>query len=355
MSEKPSRFAGMAQLPEDPALRVLGIRSSPKPTEAIPPRTWPGQLADQQAKGLEGRALAAEGKLKKLESAGLVLMRLDPNTIRPSSQANRHEMSLQSTDKDFQDLKKSLRRDGQILPVVVRALQDDPNHAYELVSGHRRHAAAMQLSQEIPAGFELTAVIDAAAQDPAQLALHMYLENAARKDLSAYETGSMFEMWLQAGVCKTQREIASLTALDESTVSQYLTIAGLPPDVLAAFGDPRQISMRWSVALAKAGKEHLPETLARARKIVKLTPRPDAESVYGLLIAGLPATRKSKRGSKKSDRVYVDDKLLFKIALKDSHLTFSRWRVDPELIPALYDDVKSFFDGWLKTHSKPKS
>jgi hypothetical protein len=53
--------------------------------------------------------------------------------------------------------------------------------------------------------------------------------------------------------------------------------------------------------------------------------------------------------------VYVDDKVLFKIALKDKHLTFSRWQVEPDLVPALYDDVKSFFDEWLKTHARPKS
>ena len=107
--------------------------------------------------------------------------------------------------------------------------------------------------------------------------------------------------------------------------------------------------------LAKACKEHLPETLARVKKVIKQTPRPDAEAVYKLLTADLPVVRRAKRGSKKSDMVYIDDKVLFKIALKDRHLTFSRWQVDPDLVPMLYEDVKSFFDEWLKTHVKPKS
>jgi transcriptional regulator with XRE-family HTH domain len=165
----------------------------------------------------------------------------------------------------------------------------------------------------------------------------------------------MFATWLKAGVCKTQREIAALTGLKENTVSQYLTIAGLPAEVLAAFGDLRAIAVRWSTALAKACKEHLPETLGRAKKIAKQNPRPDADTVYKLLTAELPAGRSAKRGSKKSDMVYVDDKVLFKIALKDKHLTFSRWQVEPELVPILYDEVKSFFDEWLKTHARPKS
>ncbi len=370
MTERKSRFGDRSALPADPALQVLHLRPRGVATDPAAPVTYPGRLAaeDQQALvvRLQKAREEATGSRQEHESeraareqersAGLVLMWVDPEAIGLTAFANRNEQSLSIKDENFKAFKESIRRNGQDTPVRIRPAAPGAATTYELVEGHRRHAAIRLLNEEVSGGFKILVRLDAKASELVDLCLKMYRENADRQDLSAHETGSMFANWLKWGVCKTQREIVGLTGLKESTVSQYLTIAGLPPEVLAAFGDVRDIALRWSTALAKACKEHLPETLNRARKVMKQSPRPDAEAVYEFLTAELPAGRPTKkRSSKKSDMVYVDDKVLFKIALKDKRLTFSRWQVEPELIPALYDDVKSFFDEWLKTHARPKS
>jgi ParB/RepB/Spo0J family partition protein len=369
MTERKSRFGDRSVLPDDPALHVLQLRPRGVVNDPAAPVTYPGRLAaeDQQALvvRLQKAREEANGSREQLEaeraernrerSEGLLLLWVDPETIGLTAFANRSELSLSTKDEKFKAFKESIRRNGQDTPVRVRPAEAGAATTYELVEGHRRHEAARQLNRETEGGFKILIRVDAKASELVDLCLKMYRENADREDLSAHETGSMFAMWLKAGVCKTQREIAALTGLKETTISQYLTIAGLPPEVLSAFGDLRAIAVRWSTALAKACKEHLPETLARAKKVMKQSPRPDAETVYKSLTAELPAGRTTKRGSKKSDMVYVDDKVLFKIALKDKHLTFSRWQVEPELIPSLYDDVKSFFDEWLKSHARPKS
>jgi ParB/RepB/Spo0J family partition protein len=369
MNERKSRFGDRSALPADPALQVLQMRPRGVVNDPAAPVTYPGRLAaeDQQALVVRLQKAREEANSSQQEldteraerererNEGLLLTRLDPETIGLTEFANRSELSLTIKDEKFKAFKDSIRHNGQDTPARVRPAAPGAATAYELVEGHRRYEAIRQLNREVEGGFKILVRVDAKAADLVDLCLKMYRENADREDLSAHETGSMFANWIQAGVCKTQREIATLTGLKENTISQYLTIASLPPEVLAAFEDLRAIALRWSTALAKACKEHLPETLARVKKVMKLSPRPDAEAVYKLLTAELPIGRTSKRGSKKSDMVYVDDKVLFKIALKDKHLTFSRWQVEPELIPALYDDVKSFFDEWLKTHARPKS
>lgn len=369
MTERKSRFGDRSTLANDPALRVLQMRPKAVAADPSAPVTYPGRLAaeDQEAlvvrlqkareeaTGTREQLDAERTERERARNDGLLLFKIDPETIGLTEFANRSALSLTTKDEAFREFKESIRINGQDTPVRVRPAAAGAATPYELVEGHRRHAAIRELNAEIEGGFKILVRVDAKATELVDLCLKMYRENADRVDLSAHETGSMFANWLKAGVCKTQREIAALTGLKENTVSQYLTIADLPAEVLAAFGDLRGIAMRWSTALAKACKEHLPETLARAKRITKQSPRPDAETVYKLLTADPPTGRTAKRGSKKSDMVYVDDKVLFKIALKDKHLTFSRWQVAPELIPTLYDDVKAFFDEWLKSHARPKS
>ena len=369
MTERKSRFGDRSALPADPALQVLQLRPRGVATDPQGATTYPGRLAAEDQQNLVGRLQKAReeanGSREQLEaeraerererSEGMLLLRVDPEAIGLTEFANRNELSLSTKDEKFKAFKESIRRNGQDTPVRVRPAAPGAEKPYELVEGHRRHAAIRELNQQTDGGFKILVRVDAHAADLVNLCLKMYRENADREDLSAHETGSMFANWLQAGVCKTQREVASLTGLKENTVSQYLTIASLPAEVLGAFPDVRDIAVRWNVGLAKACKEHLSETLSRVKKISKQSPRPDAEAVYKLLTADLPVVRRTKRGSKKSDMVYIDDKVLFKIALKDKHLTFSRWQVDPELVPALYEDVKSFFDEWLKSHAKHKS
>jgi ParB/RepB/Spo0J family partition protein len=369
MTERKSRFGDRSALPADPALQVLQLRPRGVAVDPQSPTTYPGRLAAEDQQNLAGRLQKAReeanGSREQLEAEraerererneGMLLLKVDPDAIGLTEFANRSELSLSTKDEKFKAFKESIRRNGQDTPVRVRPAAVGAATTYELVEGHRRHAAIRELNQETDGGFKILVRVDAQAADLVDLCLKMYRENADREDLSAHETGSMFANWLEAGVCKTQREVAALTGLKESGVSHYLTIASLPSEVLAAFTDLRDIAVRWSAGLAKACKDQAPETLARAKKILKMAPRPDAESVYKILTAGIPAGRKPKRGSKQSEMVYVDDKVLFKIALKDKHLTFSRWQVEPDQVQALYDDMKAFCDEWLKTHTKAKS
>jgi ParB/RepB/Spo0J family partition protein len=287
--------------------------------------------AGQQAAG----GLAAEiERLKAERGAGFVILRLDPEIIGLTEFANRHELSLSTNDETFRAFKENIRQHGQDTPVRVRPGASTSKAEYELVEGHRRHAAIRQLNKEVEGGFPILARLDAKASDAKDLVLKMYRENAEREDLSAFEIGGMFAQWLRTGLYKSQREISAATHLHETTVGQYVAIAELPAEVVAAFRDPRAISLRWSKDLAKA------------------EPAADAEVVFRALTA-IPSTGEGKpRRSKLSESVKVDDKVLFTIALKGGRFTLNPKQIKEEELPALYEDLKAYAHRWLKDRGR---
>jgi ParB family chromosome partitioning protein len=305
--------------------------------------------AGQQAAG----GLAAEiERLKAERSAGMVILRLDPESIGLTEFANRNALSLSTQDETFRAFKENIRLHGQDTPVRVRPAAAPSPTAYELVEGHRRHAAIRLLNKEIEGGFPILARLDANASDAKDLVLKMYRENAEREDLSAFEIGGMFAQWLRSGLYKSQREISATTHMHETTVGQYVAIAELPAEVIAAFRDPRTISLRWSKDLAKACRDRLKVVMARAAKLAKAEPPPESEAVYRALTA-IPSTSDGPpRKSKLSESVKVDDKVLFTIALKGDRLTLSPKQIIDSDLPTLYEDLKAYARKWLESRGR---
>ena len=301
--------------------------------------------AGQQAAG----GLAAEiERLKAERNEGSVILRLDPESVGLTEFANRHELSLSTNDETFRAFKENIRTHGQDTPVRVRPASQPSKTAYQLVEGHRRHAAILLLNKEVDGGFPILARLDAKASDAKDLVLKMYRENAERQDLSAFEIGGMFAQWLRNGLYKSQRDISAATHMHETTVGQYVAIAELPAEIIAAFRDPRAISLRWSKDLAKACRDRMKVTLGRAAKLAKADPVPDAEAVYRALTA-MPSTSDGRpRRSKLSESVKVDDKVLFTIALKGGRFTLNPKQLKEEELPALYEDLKAYAHRWLK-------
>src|SRR5450631_4110169 len=222
MTERKSRFGDRSVLPEDPALQVLQLRPRGVANDPAAPVTYPGRLAaeDQQAlvvrlqkardeaNGSKAQLDTERAERERERAEGLLLLSVDPESIGLTAFANRSELSLSVKDEKFKAFKESIRRNGQDTPVRVRPATAGAATTYELVEGHRRHAAIRELNREVEGGggFKILIRVDAKAAELVDLCLKMYRENADREDLSAHETGSMFANWLQARVCKTQRE-----------------------------------------------------------------------------------------------------------------------------------------------------
>ena len=304
------------------AQRVLGkLTSREVAAEATPPRPRPmntfiGQLGQQVAQGFAARV----EELERERESGLVLLRLDPKSIALTEFANRHALGLDTSDESFKALKESIRTHGQDTPVRVRPAAPGAAKPYELVEGHRRHAACLALDKEADGGFPILARLDAAAKDTKNLVLKMYRENAERMDLSPYEYGRMFQSWLAAKVFQRQGELAKAVGLVDSSVTKYLQVAELPAEVIAAFGDPRMIALRWVSDLSRALKHDGAAVRAAARAIAARNPRPVVDAVYRELAAvGVEPSKATS--SSREETVKIKGKVAFSLTRRSGRVT----------------------------------
>lgn len=267
-------------------------------------------------------------RLKAERAAGLLVLRLDPKRLRATEFINRHERAFLESDPKFIELKSSLRSNGQEHPIRVRALANDPTADFEIVSGHRRHRAALALDAEVDGGFPILALVDGKASESRDLVLKMYRENEERSDLSAFEKGTMFQQWLSSGVFAEQGELASSIGVSDATVTKYLQIADLPSFVVAAFSDPRDIAVRWSHDLVKALKSNPAKVEEIALRLANTSPRPDAGSIARSLIASGEATRENKNSPSREQAIKIDGRVALRLQRRDGRLTLKFYQLD---------------------------
>jgi len=299
----------------------------------------------------EGFAARVE-RLEAERQAGMVVLRLDPKSIRPSEFANRLEAGLQETDAEFRILKEDIRSQGQLDPIRVRPAPAGCGFDYEIVFGHRRHAACLALDRETEGGFRVMALLDVASVDRKRLALQMHAENDAREDLSAYEYGRMYKSWLDAKLFDTQGEIAVAVGRDDSPVSMYIQIADLPAEVLAAFLDPREIALRWAPQLMKALKEDREHLLAAARALSNINPRPSARETLRLLTTRRGEKRES---ASREEAVKIKGRIAFRVARRDGRLTLKFGsEIGRQVQKELVEEIKELTEKRLSAYLKSK-
>jgi ParB family chromosome partitioning protein len=327
--------------------QTLTARASLAPAErpALAPRRL-GPIADQANIYAEHVATRAK-HYEEAKANGLLLMRLDPKRIRPTKFKNRDDRSLLLHDPKFVKLTKSLQAHGQETPIRVRPVKDALPFEFEIVSGHRRHAACLALDASTNNGFPIIAIVDAAASETRDLVLKMYRENADREDLSPYETGMMFKAWLDAKVFPTHAAIASETGQTQQNVSRYISLASLPAHILAAFRDPRVLSLRWAQDLSSAAQTGAPELKALAEELPKRIPVPSPDAVFAELIG---ATPKKKTGTARaSESIKEGNKVLFELSAREGRYGIRLGKhVDKRLRKELQKDLKEWLHAWLK-------
>ncbi len=227
------------------------------------PSTYMGQVGVELKTGLKSRIDELEAQLAR----GEVVLLLDPKRVGATSFANRDHRSLNAGDEAFEQLKADIQLVGNRTPIEVRTLEGVPEFDYEIVSGHRRHAACLQLDKEVPGGFKIRALITDAAKDPIELVKGMHRENFLRENPSPYEYGMLYSAAMKAGVFQTQAELAQAVGSNPTSVSHHIQLVELPAEILEAFRDPRSIAVRWVKDLTRALRERHEHVLATARDI----------------------------------------------------------------------------------------
>jgi ParB family transcriptional regulator, chromosome partitioning protein len=338
---------------EDIRSRVLAQISgatepTPRLSEPVRVKAHIAMVGEQVREGFASRVERLEAE----RQAGMVVLRLDPKSIQSSAFANRLEAALQESDSEFRLLKEDIRTQGQLEPIRVRPAPADSTHDYEIVYGHRRHAACLALDRETASGFRVLALLDAAAVDRKRLVLRMHAENDVREDLSPYEYGRMYRSWLSAGLFETQGELAAAVRRDDSPVSLYLQIADLPAEVLAAFVDPREISLRWAPQIMKALKDDRDHLLGLARTVCGLSPRPSAAETLRMLTA----PRDKRDSASREEAVKIRGRIAFRVARRDGRVTLKFGaEVSRQMQKDLVEEIKELTEKRLSQLLKGKS
>jgi ParB family chromosome partitioning protein len=131
----------------------------------------------------------------------------------------------------LEELAESIRIQGIIQPITVRQLSAE---AFQLISGERRYQAAKLAGLEtIPAYIRL-------ANDQQMLEMAL-IENIQRENLNAIEIALSYQRLLSECNLK-QEELGERVGKKRTTVTNYLRLLKLPPDIQIGIRD-NMISM----------------------------------------------------------------------------------------------------------------
>ena len=304
-----------------------------KPASAMKPQE------DQSAAGYDEISAVCTGESASVDRNAIV--HLDPRSIRPSRWANRHPRSFES--RDFDELRASIAEAGiNIQAIKVRPIASALSSAgeppgdvatqFELVFGHRRHRACLEL------GLPIAAVVE--PMSDRDLFSQMDQENRNRRPLAPFEQGSMFKAALDTQLYSTASALSQGLGIDPSIVSKALSIVRLPDEVVHAFGSPLDIQYRWAGPLNEAYRKDPGALLARAQLLQADRMRLSAVKIFQRLVAHpQPQNAACRRitGRRGSACIEVDPKGRLQVVVDTPWAPSLRERLENVLQRALND------------------
>jgi ParB family chromosome partitioning protein len=146
-------------------------------------------------------------------------------------EVNPHQPRRDFDEQALKELSESIQIHDIIQPVTI---VKTGHNKYQLISGERRlRASRMAGLKDIPAYIRTA--------DDQQMLEMALLENLQREDLNAIEIGLSYQR-LMMECDLTQEQVAERMKKDRSTVTNYIRLLKLPPDIQKAVRDG-EISM----------------------------------------------------------------------------------------------------------------
>jgi ParB family transcriptional regulator, chromosome partitioning protein len=138
----------------------------------------------------------------------------------------------------LEELAASIRVHGLIQPITLRRMNENK---YQLISGERRFRASQLAGlTEIPAYIRIA--------DDQQMLEMALIENIQREDLNAVEVAISYQRLIEE--CSlTHETLSERVGKQRSTITNYLRLLKLPPDILGAI-KLKKISMGHARCLA---------------------------------------------------------------------------------------------------------
>jgi ParB family transcriptional regulator, chromosome partitioning protein len=220
---------------EAAVLPLGGGRTSPIPDQA-----------PMQSMSLLGResalARVASGEVRQVTQ-----LLLDPARVRVWGGNARLQSQL--NHYNCGDLIDSIiAESGQKVPAVVRRLEGNTDHDYEVIAGTRRHFAITWLRANSYPDMKFLAV--AADMDDEAAFRLADIENRARKDVSDIERARNYRDALASHYGGHQTRMAERLKISKGWLSKMLKVASLPDDLLRCFPDWQALPLNPAYKLA---------------------------------------------------------------------------------------------------------
>jgi ParB family chromosome partitioning protein len=166
---------------------------------------------------------------------------IDPAKCRPWRMHNRDLDHL--TEDSCRDLIDSfLSAKKQRIPAIVRRLKGDPDYEYEIVAGVRRWWTVKWLREHHHPEYDYLITIQSVTDEEAFRVSDV--ENRSRKDISDWERAKEYAIALAEFYDGSQSQMAEHLNLSKSWLSRLLDVARLPEELVAAFSDTHDITVR---------------------------------------------------------------------------------------------------------------
>ncbi|MBK8699995.1 MAG: ParB/RepB/Spo0J family partition protein [Saprospiraceae bacterium] len=156
-------------------------------------------------------------QLVKELTNSIAMIRVDAIEVNP------YQPRVEFDTEELMELAKSIKVHGLIQPITVRSLGGDQ---YQLISGERRlRASKMAGLNQVPAYIRV-----ANDQEMLEMAL---IENIQRTDLNAVEVAISYQRLIDE-CALTHETLSERVGKNRSTVTNYLRLLKLPPEIQSA-------------------------------------------------------------------------------------------------------------------------
>ena len=237
--------------------------------------------------------------------AKLVNVRIPLHLIEPNPDQPRHDFD----ETALSELAASIKMHDIIQPITVSKMVEGK---YKIIAGERRFRAAKIAGlSEVP-----VYIREASSSQTLELAL---LENLQREDLNAIEISLSYRQLMEE-LDYTQEQLAERMGKERSTVTNYLRLLKLPPDIQAAVRNGK-ISMGHARALVNV--DHVDKQLFIFNEIKnkELSVRQTEELVRKLYIQNAGAVNNSTKTTLPPSMKKIEDNLAshFSTKVKMTH------------------------------------
>lgn len=276
----------------DPKPQPAASERGDQPAHPVP--------AAERATGRTGFALLGrENALARVASGEVrqvTQLLIDPARVKVWEGNARIQAQL--TEENCRELIDSIRAEGgQKVAAVVRHLQGDAQHDYELIAGTRRHFAISWLRANNYPDMRLLAQV-ADLDDEAAFRL-ADIENRARTDINDIERAKNYAEAVELHYGGKAVRMAERLNLSKGWLSKMLKAATLPDAVLAAFASLTDLTLNPAYKLALAMEDKVrakairkeAETILAEQKSARINGRPSLGG--GTVVARLMAANAS--------------------------------------------------------------